>query len=180
MNKSTLRTLQAATILTVLVLLLAINLGQAEHNTGQVRCGSDEAKWDQCFDCSLNPDHRFCSWEYIDRNTPYPKYAWITFALDWECNLYIADRQYSSTPCSLVVPDNATDQNFSCRRFRGSLCEDFNPDEPYTLGTSYHIDNKTQDNRMCSSAPCSETNQATAVDETSWGQIKSLLATGTH
>ena len=114
MNKSMLRTLQAATVLTVLVLLLSINLGQADHDKDRLRCGSDETKWDQCFDCSLNPDHRFCSWEYIDRNTPYPKYAWITFALDWECNLYIADRQYSSTPCSLVVPDNATDQTFSC------------------------------------------------------------------
>lgn len=168
MNKSMLRTLQAATILTVLVLLLSINLGQAEHD--QVYCG--EMFWDQCFDCGLNPDHRFCSWEYIDRNTPYPKYAWITFALDWECNLYIADRQYSSTPCSLVTPDNATDQNFSCGRSR--LCEDFNPDEPYRLCTSYHINDKTQESCLCSSAPCSETNQATVVDETSWGQIKTL------
>ena len=32
MNKSMLRTLQAATILTVLVLLLSINLGQSEHD----------------------------------------------------------------------------------------------------------------------------------------------------
>ena len=174
MNKSMLRTLQAATILTVLVLLLSINLGQAEHD--RVYCFN--RSWDQCYDCSLNPDHRFCSWEYIDRNTPYPKYAWITFALNNECELYMADRQYSSTPCSLVTPDNATDQNFSCRRSR--LCEDFSLDAPYSLGTSYHIDNKTQVKRMCSSAPCSETNQATVVDETSWGQIKSLLAMGTH
>ena len=57
MNKSMLLTLQAATILTVLVLLLSINLGQAEHD--RVYCG--EIFWDQCFDCSLNPDHRFCS-----------------------------------------------------------------------------------------------------------------------
>ena len=178
MNKSMLRTLQAATILTVLVLLLSINLGQADHDKDRFLCGSDETKWDQCFDCSLNPDHRFCSWEYIDRNTPYPKYAWITFALDWECNLYIADRQYSSAPCSLVVPDNATDRIFGCQRSR--QCEDFNPDEPYSLVTSYHIDNKTQDSRLCSSAPCSETNQATAVDETSWGRIKSLPAAGTR
>ena len=34
MNKSMLRTLQAATILTVLVLLLSINLGQADHDEG--------------------------------------------------------------------------------------------------------------------------------------------------
>ena len=174
MNKSMLRTLQAATILTVLVLLLSINLGQAEHD--RVSCG--QMSLDQCYDCSLNPDHRFCSWEYIDRNTPYPKYAWITFALDWECNLYIADRRYSSTPCSLVTPGNATDQNFSCGRSR--RCEDFNPDEPYSSCTSYHINDKTQKSCLCSSAPCSETNQATVVDETSWGQIKSLLATGTH
>ena len=138
MNKSMLRTLQAATILTVLVLLLSINLGQAEHD--RVSCG--QMSLDQCYDCSLNPDHRFCSWEYIDRNTPYPKYAWITFALDWECNLYIADRRYSSTPCSLVVPDNATDQSFRCQRSR--LCEDFNPDEPYRTCTDYHINDKTQ------------------------------------
>lgn len=175
MNKSMLRTLQAATILTVLVLLLSINLGQAEHDSDRVHCG--KVFWDQCYDCSLNPDHRFCSWEDIDKETPDPKYAWITFALDWECNLYIADRRYSSTPCSLVVPDNATDRIFSCHRAR--LCEDFNPDEPYSLGTSYHINNKTQDNRICSSAPCSE-DQATVVDATSWGQIKALLATGIH
>ena len=175
MNKSMLRTLQAATILTVPVLLLSINLGQAEHDWES--CGV--MSLDQCFDCSLNPDHRFCSWEYIDRNTPYPKYAWITFALDWECNLYIADRQYSSTPCSLVVPDNATDQTFSCYRLRDSFCEDFNPDEPYILSINYHIDGKTQDSRLCSSTPCSE-DQATVVDETSWGQIKSLLATGSR
>ena len=125
MNKSMLRTLQAATILTVLVLLLSINLGQADHDWDSCV----DMSLDLCFDCSLNPDHRFCSWEYIDRNTPYPKYAWITFALDWECNLYIADRQYSSTPCSVVAPDNATDQSFSCQR--SSMCEDFNPDEPY-------------------------------------------------
>ena len=36
MNKSMLRTLQAATILTVLVLLLSINLGQAEHDDGEI------------------------------------------------------------------------------------------------------------------------------------------------
>ena len=174
MNKSMLRTLQAATILTVLVLFLSINLGQAEHD--QVYCF--QISWDQCYDCSLNPDHRFCSWEYIDRNTPYPKYAWITFASDNECELYIADRQYSSTPCSLVTPDNATDQNFRCGRSR--LCEDFNPDEPYRSCTSYHINDKTQESCLCSSAPCSETNQATVVDETSWGRIKSLPAAGTH
>ena len=173
MNKSMLRTLQAATILTVLVLLLSINLGQAEHDWEN--CA--DMSLDQCFDCSLNPDHRFCSWEYIDRNTPYPKYAWITFALDWECNLYIADRRYSSIPCSLVAPDNATDQNFSCQR--SSMCEDFNPDEPYRSCTSYHIYDKTQKSCLCSSAPCSE-DQATVVDETSWGQIKSLLATGSR
>ena len=173
MNKSMLRTLQAATILTVLVLLLSINLGQAEHDWDSCV----DRSLDLCFDCSLNPDHRFCSWEYIDRNTPYPKYAWITFALDWECNLYIADRQYSSTPCSVVAPDNATDQSFSCQR--SSMCEDFNPDEPYRSCTSYHINDKTQKSCLCSSAPCSE-DQATAVAETSWGQIKSLLAMGTH
>ena len=174
MNKSMLRTLQAATILTVLVLLLSINLGQAEHDDDRVPCGSDEAKWDQCFDCSLNPDHRLCSWEDLDKETPDPKYAWITFALDPFCNLYIADMRYSSTPCSLVVPDNATDRRFRCQRSR--LCEDFNPDEPYSSCTSYHINDKTQKSCLCSSAPCSETNQATVVDETSWGRIKTLLS----
>ena len=37
MNKSMLRTLQAATILTVLVLLLSINLGQADHDKDRFR-----------------------------------------------------------------------------------------------------------------------------------------------
>ena len=165
------KSILAAIILAVPALLLSINLGQADHDKDRIRCGSDEARWDQCFDCSLNPDHRFCSWEYIDRNTPHPKYAWITFALDFECNLYIADRRYSSTPCSLVVPDNATDQTFSCYRLRDSFCEDFNLDEPYVLGINYHIENKTQDIRMCSSGPCSE-DQATMVDDISWGHIK--------
>ena len=172
MNKSRLRTVQVAIILAVPALLLSIisvNSGQAKHDTDRLYCGTDETKWDRCFDCSLNPDHRFCSWEYIDRDTPYPKYAWITFALDAECRQYIADRRYSSTPCSLVVPDNATDQVFRCARDR--LCESFNPDEPYELSVNYHIDNKTQDIRLCSSAPCSE-DQATVVDQTSWGQIK--------
>ena len=178
MNKSMIRTLQATAVLTVLVLLLSINLGQADHDKDRIRCGSDEAKWDQCFDCSLNPDHRFCSWEDTDKETPDPKYAWITFALNNKCELYIADMRYSSTPCSLVVPDNATDQSFRCQRSR--LCEDFNPDEPYRTCTDYHINDKTQTSCLCSSAPCSGTSQATAVAETSWGQIKSLLAMGTH
>ena len=163
------KSILAAMILAVPALLLSINLGQADHDKDRVRCGSDETKWDQCFDCSLNPDHRFCSWEDIDRNTPPPKYAWITFALNDTCKLYIADRRYSSTPCSLVVPDNATDRIFRCQHSR--LCEDFNPGEPYSLVASYHIDNKTQSSRLCSSLPCSE-GQATVVNKTSWGQAK--------
>ena len=159
------KSILAAMILAVPVLLLSINLGQAEHD----REYCFQIFWDQCYDCSLNPDHRFCSWEDIDKETPDPKYAWITFALNNECELSIAHRRYSSTPCSLVVPDNATDQNFSCGR--SSLCEDFNPDEPYRSCTSYHIDNKTQESCLCSSAPCSE-DQATIVDDISWGQIK--------
>ena len=112
------KSILAAMILAVSVLLLSINLGQAEHD----REYCFQIFWDQCYDCSLNPDHRFCSGEDIDKETPDPKYAWITLALNNECELYIAHRRYSSTPCSLVVPDNATDQNFRCGR--SSLCED--------------------------------------------------------
>ena len=77
------KSILAAMILAVPVLLLSINLGQAEHD----REYCFQIFWDQCYDCSLNPDHRFCSWEDIDKETPDPKYAWITFALNNECEL---------------------------------------------------------------------------------------------
>jgi len=171
MMPQTKKSVLATLILAVPVLLLSINLGQADHDKDRLRCGTDETKWDQCFDCSLNPDHRFCSWEDADKNTPDRGYVWIRFALDWECNLYIEDREYSADPCSLAVPDNATDQVFNCYTFSGNLCEDFNPDEPYTLSVGYHFEDKTEDIRLCSSGPCSGV-QFTAVEDVSWGEIK--------
>ena len=50
------KSILAAMILAVPVLLLSINLGQADHDKG---CGSDETKWDQCYDCSLKPRSSF-------------------------------------------------------------------------------------------------------------------------
>ena len=139
-------------VLAGLVVLLGINKAESDHDSDRIYCV--DIRWNHCFDCSSNSDHPICAWVDADLAEPEAKYLYYTYASDGLCNLYIAARWYSSTPCSESVPLTATDQETSCGY--SDRCADFNSTEPYRHCTTYHFNDDTWQSCLCSSTPCSE------------------------
>ena len=143
--------------LTGLVILLGA--GEVAEADDRVWCGTGTT-W---IGCSSNPSFD-CGAQQAD---PQDKYLYCAYGLDMNCDLYIANCWYASTPCSEVEQlteiagptDGCFNQETECSYFDD--CAEFNSTEPYRYcTTAYGADGDIYWRHCdCSSTPCSESEQ---------------------
>ena len=144
-------------------LVVLLGAGEVAEADDRVRCGTGTT-W---ISCSSNPSFD-CGAQQAD---PQDKYLYCAYGLDVNCDLYIANCWYASTPCSEsehevapTVSDAAMclepiDTKIECSYHSG--CAEINSTEPYRYCTTYYGADGDIYLRHCdcSSTPCSESEQ---------------------